>query len=115
VRQAGKADVDVMLIPAQDWAEITPMHGRMPTLGAIENGYSLIRNAYHGISIAVDFHGKTLAQLDNFTTDERTMIADLPTEGLPTVYSRIGDLFAWLSIGGLLALVVLAIVNRSKA
>ena len=96
----------------QDWTEITPMHGRMPTLGAIENGYSLIRNAYHGISIAVDFHGKTLAQLDNFTTDERVMIADLPTRGFTTVYSRIGDLFAWLSIALFVALIVLAVVNR---
>jgi apolipoprotein N-acyltransferase len=43
-RQAGKADADLMLIPAQSWAEITPLHGRMPTLGAIENGYSMIRN-----------------------------------------------------------------------
>ena len=115
VRQAGRADADVMLIPAQDWAEITPMHGRMPTLGAIENGYSLIRNGYHGVSIAVDYHGKMLAQLDNFTTDERVMIADLPTRGIPTIYSRIGDLFAWLSVAAFVGLIVLAIVQRKRA
>jgi apolipoprotein N-acyltransferase len=115
VRQAGRADADVMLIPAQDWAEITPLHGRMPTLGAIENGYSLIRNAYHGVSIAVDYHGKMLSTLDNFTTDERVMIADLPTQGIPTLYSRIGDLFAWLCVAGFLGLIVLAIANRKQA
>jgi apolipoprotein N-acyltransferase len=108
VRQAGKANADVMLVPAQDWAEITPMHGRMPALGAIENGYSLIRNGYHGVSSAVDYHGTMLSQLDNFTTDERVMIADLPTQGITTVYSRIGDLFAWLCVLGFLALIGLS-------
>ena len=97
-----------MLIPAQDWAEITPLHGRMPALRAIENGYSLIRNGYHGVSIAVDYHGRMLSRLDNFTTDERVMLADLPTQGITTVYSRIGDLFAWLCVLGFLALIGLS-------
>jgi apolipoprotein N-acyltransferase len=114
VRQAGKANADIMLIPAQDWAEITPIHGRMPTLGAIENGYSMIRNGYHGVSIAVDYHGNMLSQMDNFTTDERVMIADLPTQGIQTIYSQIGDTFAWLCVFGSLGLVVLAVKNRKQ-
>jgi apolipoprotein N-acyltransferase len=114
VRQAGQAKADIMLIPAQDWAEITPLHGRMPALGAIENGYSLIRNGYHGVSIAVDYHGEMLSQLNNFTTDERVMIADLPTQGITTVYSRIGDVFAWLCVFGSLGFIVLAVKNRKE-
>jgi apolipoprotein N-acyltransferase len=112
VRQAGKADADIMLIPAQDWAEITPVHGRMPTLGAIENGYSLIRNGFHGVSVAVDYHGNMLSQLDNFTTDERVMLANLPTEGTQTVYALIGDTFAWLCVLGSVGLIVLAARQR---
>jgi len=115
VRQAGKADADVMLIPAQDWAEITPIHGRMPMLGAIENGYSLIRNGYHGVSIAVDYHGNMLSRLDNFTTDERVMLADLPTKGIQTIYAQIGDIFAWLCVLGSLGLIVLAVRDRKKS
>jgi len=115
VRQAGKADADIMLVPAQDWAEITPIHGRMPMLGAIENGYSLIRNGYHGVSIAVDYHGKLLSQLDNFTTDERVMLADLPTQGAGTVYAQIGDVFAWLCILVSVGLIVLAVKNRKQS
>ena len=114
VRQAGKADADIMLIPAQDWAEITPVHGRMPTLGAIENGYSLIRNGFHGVSVAVDYHGSMLSQLDNFTTDERVMLADLPTEGVQTVYALIGDTFAWLCVLGFVGLIALAIKGRKE-
>ena len=83
-------------------------------LGAIENGYSLIRNGYHGVSIAVDYHGKMLSQLDNFTTDERVMIADLPTEGIQTIYALVGDLFAWLCVLGTVGLIGLAIRNRKE-
>ena len=114
VRQAGKADADIMLIPAQDWTEITPVHGRMPTMGAIENGYSLIRNGFHGVSIAVDYHGNMLSQLDNFTTDERVMIADLPTKGIQTIYAFIGDVFAWLCVLGSVGFVGLVVINRKK-
>jgi apolipoprotein N-acyltransferase len=56
-----------------------------------------------------------LSQLDNFTTDERVMIADLPTQGITTVYSRIGDLFVWFCVAGFLGLIVLAIRNRKQA
>ncbi len=93
---------------------ITPLHGRMPTLGAIENGYSLIRNGYHGVSIAVDFHGNMLSRLNNFTMDERVMIADLPTQGVQTIYSQIGDIFAWLCVFGSLGLIVLAVKDRKE-
>jgi apolipoprotein N-acyltransferase len=112
VRQAGKADADIMLIPAQDWAEITPVHGRMPTLGAVSNGYSLIRNGFHGVSVAVDYHGNMLSQLDDFTTDERVMLANLPTEGIQTVYALIGDAFVWVCVLGSVGLIVLAVIQR---
>jgi apolipoprotein N-acyltransferase len=55
-----------------------------------------------------------LSQLDNFTTDERVMLADLPTEGIQTVYAFIGDTFAWLCIFGFLGLVVLVVTDREK-
>jgi apolipoprotein N-acyltransferase len=62
--------------------------------------------------IAVDYHGKLLFQLDNFTTDERVMLVALPTEGTPTVYALIGDGFAWLCVFGSVGLIGLTIKNR---
>jgi apolipoprotein N-acyltransferase len=112
VRQAGRADADIILIPTANWHEIMFAYFRMTHFRAIENGMSMLRANYHGLSSALDYHGRVLAQMNHFVTDERVMIADLPTEGLPTVYSRIGDLFAWLSIAAFVALVVLAIVKR---
>ena len=52
--------------------------------------------------------------MDDFKTDERIMIANLPTQGVSTVYSCIGDLFAWLCVVGFLGLMILAVKNRKK-
>jgi len=112
VRQAGKANVDIMLIPNHNYESVTPYIARMPIFKAIENGFNMVRADYHGLSNAVDYHGNILAQMNDFTTGERIMIADIPTKGIKTVYSQIGDFFAWLSILGLVGFIVLAIKNR---
>jgi hypothetical protein len=43
--------------------------------------------------------------MDYFTASERVMIAQVPTTGVTTVYSVIGDLFAWMTVIGFLFLV----------
>ncbi len=43
------------------------------------------------------------------------MIVDLPTRGVPTVYRRAGDLFAWMCVASLLALTVLGVLHRRRA
>jgi apolipoprotein N-acyltransferase len=109
VRQAGKANVDIIFIPNHNWESTTPYVARMPSFRAIENGFSMIRADYHGLSTAVDYHGNTLSQMNDFTTEERIMIADIPTQGIGTIYSQIGSIFAWLCVIGLLGLIVLAV------
>ncbi len=114
VRQAGKSNVDIMLIPSQAWEEITPMHARMATFSAIENGFSMIRDDYHGLSTAVDYHGNLLSQMNDFTTEERIMIADLPKQGTRTIYSRVGDVFAWLCVVGFASMIWLGFLQSRK-
>ena len=113
VRQAGKANVDLMLIPNHNWEAITPLAARMASFRAIENGFSMIRADYHGLSTAVDYHGNILSQMNDFTTEERIMLADIPKQGIKTIYSQIGDFFAWLCVFGLLGLIALAIKNSA--
>jgi apolipoprotein N-acyltransferase len=108
VRQAGSADVDIMLIPSHDWQAINPDHAKMAHFRAIENGYSMISANYHGTSTAVDFHGNALGHMNNFVTSERTMLVDIPTRGIRTSYAMIGDLFAWLCVLGVLGLVLVS-------
>jgi apolipoprotein N-acyltransferase len=84
----------------------------MATFRAIENGVSLVRPALSGLSTAVDPQGRTLAQVDAFTSDEPTLIAQVAMRGIPTLYARIGDSFAYLCIIGLLWLIALVILGR---
>jgi len=114
VRQAGKANVDIMLIPNHNYESVTPYIQRMPIFKAIENGFSMVRADYHGLSNAVDYHGNVLSELNDFTTEERIMIADIPTKGIKTIYSQIGDLFAWLCLLGFLIMIWLSFSKSKK-
>ena len=114
MRQAGQAGADLMFVPGDDWQAIDPYHSQVATFRAIENGYSLVRQASKGLSMAVDYEGHVLSASDYFTTDNQIMVAYVPMHGVRTIYATIGDLFAWLCIIGLLALTVLAIVQSRK-
>lgn len=100
IRQAGRNGTDILLVPSHDWRAIDPMHGQMSVFRAIENGVSLFRQADQGLSIATDPYGRVLAVEDHFTTSEHVMVAALPTNGVSTPYSVIGDLFGWLAVAG---------------
>jgi len=105
LRQAGAADADVLLVAANTWEGIKEMHARNAVFRAVENGSSLFRQASRGRSNATDHQGRTLATTDYFTTEQQTMVAYVPREGVTTVYSRIGDAFAWSCLVGLAVLV----------
>ncbi|MFL1379915.1 nitrilase-related carbon-nitrogen hydrolase [Nocardiopsis protaetiae] len=105
VRQAGAAGADILLIGANTWEGIKEMHARNSVFRAVENGVSLVRQASRGRANAVDPLGRTLATVDYYTAERQLLVAHVPGEGVPTVYARVGDVFAWLCAAGLLALV----------
>jgi apolipoprotein N-acyltransferase len=111
MRQAGQAGADLLLGPSDDWQGFDPTHAQHATFRAIENGFSLVREASQGLSIAVDYEGRVLSASDYFTTDQQVMVAYVPMHGVRTIYATMGDLFAWLCIIGLLALTGLAIMQ----
>jgi apolipoprotein N-acyltransferase len=113
--QAGRNGTDILLAPANDWKAVSTTHAHMAVFRAVENGVSLVRQAKNGLSIATDPYGRTLATMDHFTASERLMIAQVPTTGVTTVYSVIGDLFAWTSVIGFLILVCLAVVESRRS
>jgi len=114
ISQAGAAGVDVMFNPANDWEEVAPLRMRMATFRAIENGFSLVRPTSHGLSAAADYQGRVLGLTDYFTSEDPVMIVYVPTKGVKTVYSQIGDLFAWLCMAGLVAAIGWVVVRRKK-
>ena len=101
INNAGKENVDIMLVPANDWKAITPLHANMSKLRAIENGFSLVRCTGRGLSIATDYRGKNLCELDYYKTKEQIMISDIPIKGVKTIYAKMGDWLVWVCITGL--------------
>ena len=110
--QAGRLGTDVLLAPSNDWRDIDPWHTHMATFRAVEQGFNLVRQARSGLSMAVDYQGRALAQMDDFGSPDREMTAYVPTRGVRTVYSRIGDAFAWVCLFGL-AILLFATRKRS--
>ena len=106
LKQAGRRGADIMLVPSNDWREIDPWHSHMARFRAVEQGFNMVRHVSNGFSMATDYQGRILATMDHYTTDRRRdMVAIVPTRGVRTIYSRIGDLFAWICIGGCVVMV----------
>jgi apolipoprotein N-acyltransferase len=106
ISKFGAAGVDVMISPANDWDAISRSHPQQTSFRAIEQGFSLIRpNTSTGLSAAYDYQGRLLSSIDYAKTSERILVTDVPAKGVTTIYSLIGDFFAWLCVSGLLTLV----------
>ena len=95
MQQLGRAGVDILLSPAHDWKEISPLHGQMSAFRAIENGLTVIRHADEGWSVVTDPFGRTLASMDHFTSEARVMMASVPTTGVWTLYPVLGNASGW--------------------
>lgn len=114
VRQAGRAGADLLLVPSDDWRQNRFDHAASHVFRALENGFALVRPAAKGYSVATDAYGRTLASTDYFTTDQPTMVASVPVKGVPTLYTRIGDAFAHLTVAGLGVLMSLAMLGARR-
>jgi len=107
--QAGALRADVMLDPSNDWRAIDPWHTHMVSFRAIEQGFNLIRQTSQGLSAAFDYQGKRLAAMDHYQTADYAMVSQVPTRGVRTIYSRLGDWFAWVCLVGLISLAILSL------
>jgi apolipoprotein N-acyltransferase len=112
IHQAARQDVDIMLVPAFDWEQIKSFHTQVGLLRGIENGFSVVRQTNEGASMAVDYLGRVLAYQDFFTTPNRVMIVDVPTQGVETVYGALGDWFAYAAMLFVAGTSVWAIIRR---
>lgn len=84
---------DIFLAPSSDWKEIDPLHTDMSKFRAIEQGFNFIRQTSFGLSIGTDYTGKIISEMDHYTDSDKVMITNLPTKGVLTPYSIIGDAF----------------------
>jgi len=98
MQQLSADKTGLLLLPSGDWYSISPFHSYMASFRAIENGTSMFRQVSGGLSIAVDYRGKVYGQKDFFDEGEKITIANIPVAHVATVYSFIGDSFAFLCI-----------------
>jgi apolipoprotein N-acyltransferase len=115
IRQAGQSDVDIFIAPYGDILPFGYEDFVVADYRAIENGFSMVRATGNGLSTIIDPQGRVLASQDYFTTGTHILYGAVPTHRLPTIYSRIGDVFAYLSAAGLAILAAKALVFRKKA
>jgi apolipoprotein N-acyltransferase len=107
-RQAARAGAELLIVPSNDWAAITPMHAEMTAFRAMESGLPVLRPAANGLSAVISPEGTITARRNSFSSRERTLLAEVQLAARPTVQRYIGDLFAWLCVLMLVLLAMLA-------
>jgi apolipoprotein N-acyltransferase len=112
IRQAGEANVDIMLSSAWEFEQGLVIHSSY--MRTIEHGFSLVRPSQHGISIAVDYNGNILNQMYFSDPGDGIMYADIPTKGVNSLYTQVGDILGWICVVGLVGMIPLSIVLRIK-
>jgi apolipoprotein N-acyltransferase len=112
IRQAGRANVDIMLSSAYEFEQGLVIHSSY--MRTIEYGFSLLRPSQHGITMAVDYDGNVLKRMNFADPGDGIMYAELPIQGVHTLYSQIGDVLGWICVVGLLGLIPLSIILRIK-
>lgn len=95
MQQLSSNKTDLLLLPSGDWFAISPYHTHMAVLRGIENGCSIVRQASGGLSVAVDNRGKEYASLDFYKEGTKLWVADVAVGHTVTIYSIIGDVFAY--------------------
>jgi len=92
------------------WSSAAYQHWEQASMRAIEGGRYLARAANTGISGFVDPYGRVIEKSDLF--EPALLVADLRFLKHRTIYSRTGDLVAWLSLA--LTVAALLATRRSR-
>ncbi len=104
-RSYGEAGAGVLLVPAWDFFVDDAWHGHIAVMRGVENGFSVVRSAKGGFLTVSDWRGQIIAESRSNSAPFATLIADAPAQHHWTLYQKLGDWFAWLSLG-LLAFVL---------
>ncbi len=114
ISQVNKMNIDIMLVPGNDCQEITPYHTYVASARAIEQGFNMVRAASRGFSASFNYKGQLLSSMNYYKTDDIILYSDIPTKGQKTIYSLLGDYFAWLCILFFVIISVIFIKQKLK-
>ncbi len=117
IRQAGAQNVDLMVIPANDWFEVRRIHAEMSIVRAIENGMAVVRQTGSGVSLATDAYGRLHSRVDSFDATGRApgeQRVALPVGAVPTPYPTVGMTLGWVSGAGVLVVLGWLLIVRRR-
>jgi apolipoprotein N-acyltransferase len=113
-RDYGKLGVSVMLVPAWDFNFMDKwLESRTTATRGVENGYAVVRVARESLLSVSDAYGRVLAQRDSSAMPGSTLLVTLPVaRQLPTLFTRIGNVFGWLCVVASLVLLIYSVGAR---
>lgn len=115
IRDKMDNDVDLLLIPTWDWAEIRAYHTKWVELRAAENGVCLARSCMDGVSTATDPYGRVIMLSDTAGAGyENVIFAEIPARDVFAFYKYIGPVMDWCYVAGLAALIVIGVVKKKS-
>jgi apolipoprotein N-acyltransferase len=114
VRPDAAKGVRLMGVPAGDFGIDRWMHSRLAVMRGVENGFALVRPAHNGMVIVSDAQGRLVASKSDAPEGLTMVVADLALGPGPTLYTRIGNAFAWLCVASTVVLAALSMLSRRK-
>jgi apolipoprotein N-acyltransferase len=106
-RHYANQGVQLMFAPAWDFVVDDWLHGRMAVLRGVESGFAIARSAKQGLMTISDNRGRILAQEHSADSGPAKVIGTITLSPERTLYSRLGDWFAWLNLAALAGLILL--------
>ncbi len=96
-REYGRAGAGLMLVPAWDFVADRFSHGHLAVMRGVEDGFSMVRAAKQGYLTVTDDRGRVLAEERSDAAPFASLLAQVPVAHEKTLYSLLGDWFAWVA------------------
>jgi apolipoprotein N-acyltransferase len=95
IREYGRRGTSLMFVPAWDFELDGRLHARMAVMRGVENGFAIARAAATGRLTVSDAFGRIVAEANTSHQEPVILLAEVGLTSKRTIYSRIGDVFAW--------------------
>lgn len=112
-RNAARGGADFLVVPSNDWAEISRPHAEMAAFRALETGLPILRPTTNGTSAVISSSGEISASADSFAGQD-LLLATVQLVARPTLQRYLGDIFAWLCGLALIGLIGLRVIGGRR-
>jgi apolipoprotein N-acyltransferase len=90
-----KQGVGIVFVPALDFHDDAWSHDRVAIIRGVEGNFSIVRAAQWGLLSVSDNRGRVLSKISTDVVDDARIVVQVPVANGNSIYSKIGDLFAW--------------------